>query len=174
VLYLGAFAIAAAVGAGAVGVVRLVHDVYLLVAARLLRFVPGFVARLLAIVVVATLVMGLATGFADQVLLRVADVTFSADNNGNQPGVPRPVSPLRSGSPSSLVGWDSLGMQGRVFVSGGPTVTGIERLTGRPAVEPIRVYAARLWTRRHELRCRGMREARRRRPSPPGPGGDGR
>lgn len=140
VLYLGAFAIAVAVAAATVGVVRLIHDIYLLVAARLLRFVPGFVARLLAIVVVATLVVGLATGFADQVLLRLADVTFSAANNGNQPGVTRPASPLRSGSPSSLVGWDSLGMQGREFVASGSAAAGIERFTGRPAAEPIRVY----------------------------------
>ncbi len=140
VLYLGAFVIAVAVAAAAVGVVRLIHDVYLLVAARLLRFVPGFVARLLAIAVVATLVIGLASGFANQVLLRLADVTFSASNNGNQPGVTRPASPLRSGSPSSLVGWDSLGLPGREFVAGGPTAADIERLTGRHAVEPIRVY----------------------------------
>ena len=140
--YLGVFVIAAGVAAGVVGVVRLVHDVYLVIAARLLRRrLPGLLARLIATGLVVTLAVGLATGFAYQVLLRLADVSFSADNNGNQAGVSRPASPFRSGSASSLVGWDSLGMQGRAFVSGGPTVADIERLTGRRAVEPIRAYA---------------------------------
>lgn len=139
-LYLGAFAIAMGVAVAVVGVVRLIHDVYLLAARRLLRVVPAFAARLLAIVGVAALAVGLVTGFADQVMLRLADATFSADNDGNLPGVSRPASPLRSGSPASLVSWRSLGMQGRSFVSTGPTVADIERFTGRPAVQPIRVY----------------------------------
>lgn len=138
--YLGVFAVAAALAAAAVGVARLIHDVYLALAGRLLRSLPRFVARLLATVLVVTLVVGFATGFADQVLLRLADTTFSSADHGNLPGVTRPLSPLRSGSPSSLVAWDSLGLQGREFVSGGPTAADIERLTGRPAVKPIRVY----------------------------------
>jgi uncharacterized membrane protein len=140
ILYLGVFVIAAGAAAAIVGVARLIHDVYLVLAVRLLRFLPRFVARLIATVLVVTLAVGLATGFANQVLLRLADVTFSAANNGDQPGVSRPSSPFRSGGPSSLLAWDSLGMQGRAFVSGGPTVADIERLTGRHAIEPIRVY----------------------------------
>ena len=139
-LYLGVFAVAAGVAAATVGVARLIHDVYLVLAGWLLRFLPRFVARLIATVLVVTLAVGLATGFANQVLLRLADVTFSAADHGNLPGVTRPASPFRSGSPSSLVAWDSLGMQGRAFASGGPTVAGIESFTGRYAVEPIRVY----------------------------------
>lgn len=141
VLYLGVFVLAAAVAAAIVGIARLIHDVYLVLAVRLLRFMPRFVARLIATVLVATLVVALATGLASQVLLRLTDMTFSASDHGNLPGVTRPLSPYRSGSPSSLVAWKSLGMQGRAFVSGGPTVSDIERLTGRRAVEPIRVYA---------------------------------
>jgi uncharacterized membrane protein len=139
-LYLGALVIAVGVAAAIVGLARLIHDLYLIAAARL-RFLPGFVARLVAVVLVATLAVGLASGFANQVLLRLADATSSAENNGNLPGVTRPTTPLRSGSPSSLVGWASLGMQGRAFVSSGPTAAEIERFTGRPAREPIRVYA---------------------------------
>lgn len=140
-LYLGVIAIAAGLAAAIVGIARLVHDVYLVLATQLLRFLPRFVARLVTTVLVVALAVGLATGFANQVLLRLADVTFSAANDGNLSGVSRPASPFRSGSPSSLITWDSLGLQGRAFVSGGPTAAGIERFTGRLAVEPIRVYA---------------------------------
>jgi uncharacterized membrane protein len=140
-LYLGVFAVAVALAAAAVAVARLIHDIYLALAGRLLRILPRFAARLLATVLVVALVVGFATGFAEQVLLRLADTTFSSADHGNLPGVTRPLSPLRSGGPSSLVAWNSLGMQGRAFVSGGPTAADIERLTGRAAVEPIRVYA---------------------------------
>jgi uncharacterized membrane protein len=95
----------------------------------------------MAAVLAAALIVGLVTRVVDPVAQRIADAIFSSVNNGNVPGVSRPVSPLRSGSPSSLVSWDSLGKQGRDFVASGPTVAQIEHLTGRPAVEPIRVYA---------------------------------
>ena len=51
-----------------------------------------------------------------------------------------PSSATRSGSPRSLVSWDSLGRQGRLFVSGGPTLNQLRAFTGGPAKEPIRVY----------------------------------
>lgn len=90
-------------------------------------------------------VVALTSGmFVDQVVLRAAvaavDQVFSAVNDGTEPGVHRPVSPLRSGSPASLVGWDDLGLQGRTFVARAPAAGQISRATGRAAIEPIRVY----------------------------------
>lgn len=142
-LYVGVIVIAAGLAAAVVGLVRLVHDVYLAITVRLRRFLflPLLAARLVATGLLVTLAVGLATGFAGQALLRLADLTFGGANNGNEPGVTRPLSPLRSGSPFSLVSWGSLGRQGRAFVSRGPTPAEIERFTGRPAMEPIRVYA---------------------------------
>ena len=139
--YIGVFVIAAGVAAAIVGLVRLIHDFYVMLVRRLSHFLPGGVASLAATVLVIGFAVGIASGFADQVLLRIADLSSSAANNGNEPGVARPASPFRSGSGSSLIAWRSLGKQGRAFVSGGPTVADIERLTGRPAIEPIRVYA---------------------------------
>jgi uncharacterized membrane protein len=52
----------------------------------------------------------------------------------------RPTSELRSGGPGSLVSWESLGRQGRYFVSDGPSAAEILGFTGGPAMEPIRVY----------------------------------
>src|SRR5690606_22584392 len=39
-----------------------------------------------------------------------------------------------------FVSWESLGMQGREFVTGGPTVEELERFNGRETKEPIRAY----------------------------------
>jgi uncharacterized membrane protein len=141
-LYVGVLVIAVAVAACIVGAVRLIHDVYLALAGRLLRRrLPQLLVRVTAAVLVAALTVGLVTRVINPVALRIADAIFSSVNNGDAPGVSRPSSPFRSGSPSSLVAWDFLGKQGRAFVAGGPTVAQIEHLTGRPAVEPIRVYA---------------------------------
>src|SRR5262249_33462093 len=66
----------------------------------------------------------------------------SGGGDGGPPaGVTQPTSALRSGSPKSLVPWDTLGRQGRTFVGDGPTTAQISRFTGKPADEPIRVYA---------------------------------
>src|SRR6185312_4191215 len=47
----------------------------------------------------------------------------------------------RSGGPGSLVSWESLGHQGRIFVKSGPTVAQLAAFNGARAVEPIRAYA---------------------------------
>jgi uncharacterized membrane protein len=52
-----------------------------------------------------------------------------------------PTSPLRSAGPGSPETWDSLGRNGQAFVADGSTRAAIAAATGKPAVEPIRVYA---------------------------------
>jgi uncharacterized membrane protein len=56
------------------------------------------------------------------------------------PGIAPPRSSRRSGGPSSLVGWETLGRQGRNFVATGPTVDDLNAYHGEGAMEPIRVY----------------------------------
>lgn len=58
-------------------------------------------------------------------------------------GQPQPTSPLVSGSPASLVEWQTLGRQGRQFVTGGLSAATIEGFSGVPAKEPIRVYVGK-------------------------------
>jgi uncharacterized membrane protein len=56
-------------------------------------------------------------------------------------GVHQPATSLRSGGPGLLIGWNSLGWQGRNFIGKGPSVSDIAKFTGHPATEPIRIYA---------------------------------
>lgn len=51
-----------------------------------------------------------------------------------------PTEPERSASPDSPESWESLGFEGRKFVSLGPRASEISEFTSRPAKEPIRVY----------------------------------
>lgn len=39
--------------------------------------------------------------------------------------------------------WNSLGREGRIFVTGGPSTEDLEQFSGEPAIEPIRVYAGK-------------------------------
>lgn len=52
----------------------------------------------------------------------------------------RPVSDFVSGGPESRIDWQTLGREGRRFVNMALTAREIEQVTGRKAMEPIRVF----------------------------------
>ena len=92
------------------------------------------VSTALGAATVALVLAGLLVGLL--ALLYRAYVAQDADTSGQ----PAPQSPLRSGSPESLVEWDTLGRQGRAFVGDGPDAETIEGFSGTAALEPIRAY----------------------------------
>jgi uncharacterized membrane protein len=111
---------------------------------QLSRWLPVIVAGIASIVLVA---VAIGTVF-DQVVLRIAlaglDRVAAATNDTTPDGVDRPADPARSGSSASLVNWDDLGYEGRVFVSGGPSAAQLSRFSGWPAKTPIRAYVGLL------------------------------
>jgi uncharacterized membrane protein len=135
-----------------VGVSVLTFAVFLLIAravrlgtrslVRLLaRWVPRPVAYAAGVLVVGYLLFGVVANSLWGNLVAVVSQTASLTNGQTADGVTAPTSFLRSGSDASAVAWDELGRQGRSFVATAPTVWDIERFTGRPGQEPIRVYA---------------------------------
>ncbi|WEX09051.1 alpha/beta-hydrolase family protein [Chelativorans sp. AA-79] len=56
---------------------------------------------------------------------------------------PAPQNPRIPGSDASFVDWGAMGQPGRNFVTGGPDAEAIAAFTGRPALDPIRVYVGR-------------------------------
>ena len=80
-----------------------------------------------------------------QVLLKLGINFFTRHarkmNNRTAKGIVQPQVPERSGSPQSRSSWRAVGGQGRVFLGRGPSRADIEAVTGRAAMEPIRVYA---------------------------------
>lgn len=133
--------IACAVGLALLALARALHRLSRRVARLLGRWVPAPVASLAGVVVVTLLVYWLAAGVLFRVVVDVADSVYAGSNAETDEGVEPVTSPLRSGSPESVVTWDSLGRQGRTFVAGGPSTTQIATVTRETAVEPIRVYA---------------------------------
>ncbi|MFC4377164.1 alpha/beta hydrolase [Nocardia halotolerans] len=103
--------------------------------------VPTSVARPLGVVVVVVGSVLLFNGVLAKGFFTVANSAFSARNSHTSPHAVQPVLPERSGSPDSLVAWDTLGAEGRWFVSNAPTALAIGQVTGKPAREPVRVYA---------------------------------
>jgi uncharacterized membrane protein len=105
------------------------------------RFVPPRVSAVIVVGLLLALTIALLNGVVARVAMSTINKTFSAVNVETDPDFPAPTSRLRSGGPGSLASWESLGHQGRVFVSAGPTVDELTKFNGAPAIEPIRAYA---------------------------------
>jgi uncharacterized membrane protein len=106
------------------------------------RVLPRRVARVVGAVVVTVLLWTLVSGVLVDGFFALANQSFSVRDAVTPDGLTQPSSALRSGSPESLVEWDSLGRQGKRFVATGATVEELDEANGGGALEPIRVYAS--------------------------------
>lgn len=104
------------------------------------RWVPRVVSATIGVVLTIVIVAGVIQGFVLDPALAALNEAYAVVNKGTEPGVEQPLEPERSGSPTSLVAWDTLGVQGRDFTGLGPRASNISDFTDRPAKEPIRVY----------------------------------
>ncbi|GAB2710098.1 alpha/beta hydrolase [Nocardia thraciensis] len=103
--------------------------------------VPRALSLAGGVVVVAVALALLFQGILVRGFFDVANSAFGLRNGRTSPAAVPPRLPERSGSPMSLAPWDTLGSEGRWFVSFVPTAGRIAEVTGKPATEPIRVYA---------------------------------
>jgi uncharacterized membrane protein len=108
---------------------------------QLNRVAPPRISAIVVVVLLLALSIALLNGIVVRFGMSALNSTFSAANDETDPQFAAPTSPLRSGGPDSAVTWESLGHQGRVFVSAGPTVDELAEFNGQPAIEPIRAYA---------------------------------
>jgi uncharacterized membrane protein len=108
---------------------------------QLNRFAPPRVSAVVVVVLLLAFSIALLNGVVVRVAMDKINSTFSAINNEDDPDFSAPTSTLRSGGPDSLAKWTTLGHQGRVFVSSGPSVETLSKFNGKPAMQPIRAYA---------------------------------
>lgn len=141
--YLRTLIASVAVGAVCVGVSRIVLDAAKVLARMLIRrwHLHHEVALFVGASVVVVLLVLLVNGVLFRGFLAGASAVFQPQNSTTRDGVAQPEAPERSGSPASFAPWDTLGYQGRNFVATGPDADELVRINGRPAKEPIRVYA---------------------------------
>ncbi len=105
------------------------------------RVAPPRVSATIVVSLLVALTIAVLNGVVVRVAMRTMNNSFARVNNEMDPDRAAPTTRLRSGGPESLVTWESLGHQGRIFVAGGPTVTQLTAFNGTPAVQPIRAYA---------------------------------
>ncbi|MFC9661093.1 alpha/beta hydrolase [Nocardia sp. NPDC127606] len=140
--YLRTGLLSVAVGVAVVAAYRTVRVMVLGLARQLNRWVrvPREVAPAAGLLVLVVLAVTIFNGVASRAFFAVANSAFSVRNDRTTPYAVQPIAPERSGSPGSLAPWQSLGFEGRWFVSNGPSAAAITEVTGKTAREPIRAY----------------------------------
>ncbi|KQB85984.1 alpha/beta hydrolase [Corynebacterium lowii] len=99
-----------------------------------MRTMLGWTAVLLVcLFAVEQVIPGMIVGAGERV--------FSVSNQEPEEGIAQPREAERSGSPDSPVAFEGLGSYGMRFVDGGLRGEQLSQVTGRPAHEPVRVYA---------------------------------
>jgi uncharacterized membrane protein len=141
--YLRTVAVAVLIGAVLIGAARVVKDTIKAVARLLIRrwHIGDEVALFIGTAVVVVLAITVVNGVLLRGLLAGASAVFQPRNAATRPGVEQPLAAERSGSPGSFAAWDTLGFQGRNFTATGPSAADLAALNGRPAKQPIRIYA---------------------------------
>lgn len=133
-------AIAVVTFAVLVGIGRLFGMTLLFIAGRLYRFVPRRISYVTGTAVATLIFWSVADGVFFSAALRVLDSSYRQLDEVMPAETAQPTAPDKTGSPASLVGWKDLGRMGRSYISSGPSSADISALTGKPALEPLRVY----------------------------------
>jgi len=120
---------------------RGLRGLYRWAATLLDRWIGRRAAHAVGWILVAGLAYLVVSGLLLQGFVNVMNSAYSLRDTMTAEGIHQPTTSLRSGGPGSVIPWDTLGWQGRNFVGKGPSVSDVEKFTGQPAMEPIRIYS---------------------------------
>ena len=156
----------AVVAAVPIAFVRLVRhaDHVLVRGLRRYAHLPRRIAAAVAVVVLAVVIAAITNSAWCSAGRSRWSTRRSAASTRTYPGFVPPACAIRSGSPASLVPWDTLGKEGRHFVTAGRAPPQLAAAAGRPA----RRTDPRLRRPRVGPRAAGPRRPRRRRARPRG------
>jgi len=104
------------------------------------RYIPQRVANVLGVTIAVVVFWLLATDVVWRLGFNAIDASFRELDALIEPASPQPADPNKTGSSASLIDWKSIGRAGREFIASGPSAETIRAFTGKPALEPIRVY----------------------------------
>ena len=122
---------------------RFVASLFRLIRAWFYRIMPPRRANVLGFVAVVLILFAVTR---DGILERVVtglDASYEAAQQLFQDAPPPPTESRMTGSANSLIDWAAMGIYGREFITTGPDAEDISAFTGRPALNPIRVYVGR-------------------------------
>ncbi|WP_444946690.1 alpha/beta hydrolase [Microbulbifer sp. VTAC004] len=115
------------------------HKIVLAVSARLGKRIPERVAILAGLLVALLLYWGILNGVLLQSGLHTISVVYEQLDEVIADDLPPPEDPNQTGGANSFLSWDSMGHQGRRFLTLGPTAEEIKEIAGE-GIDPIRVY----------------------------------
>lgn len=106
------------------------------------RVLPGWLAAPATIVLLLVALVFVGGRVIGGALVNMMNATYGAVDDSTNPGIVQPTASSVSGSPGSLVSWDSLGRWGRDFVAQVTTRDELAAFHGADAdlVDPVRVY----------------------------------
>ena len=120
---------------------RLIKYTYKKLEVLISKFINKKLSLVISFAILAILLYWLFAGILGGFLVDLANNIYSDKNNTTEPGITQTLSEYRSGSPKSLISWDSLGYQGRNFVARGPNQTQLQSLNGQEPKQQIRIYS---------------------------------
>jgi uncharacterized membrane protein len=107
---------------------------------KITRVLPPRVAMVAGCALVVVLMVGVLDGVVGDAFVSTMDSSFRLLDQETNEGDEPPQAAALSGSPGSLVRWDSLGRQGRAFVANATSVQELGEFNGGPAMQPVRAY----------------------------------
>ena len=106
----------------------------------LLPHMPRRAAFVVATALVALLISILVNNLFLRSALRAADTFYERLDALVQTDAEAPSQWFQTGSAESLIEWETIGRDSRVYVQSGPDAAAIEAITGKPALQPLRTY----------------------------------
>lgn len=104
------------------------------------RWIPTAYSVTAGTVLVGIIIILFYNGIIVRTFVSVSNNIYRNQNNQTNAGDQKPTMLERSGSPTSLVPWDTLGRQGKAFVANGPSQKQLRDFNRQEPKQPIRVY----------------------------------
>lgn len=119
---------------------RVFRRAWIIFARLMMIALPVRAALLAGLVAASFLFWSIGSGVLLRALVNGLDASYASLDALIPANAAPPDSALKSGSAASLVAWTSLGAQGREHMLVPPRQEEITSLTGKPGLEPIRIY----------------------------------
>lgn len=110
------------------------------VSEKLERFFPRRFSIALGVSIVAIAAIFFANDVVVRSLLDAADLFFAQADRLVDDGIDQPEGEMMCGSEASLVPWETIGRQGKAFLTAGPKPDEITRFWDKPTPQAVRVY----------------------------------
>lgn len=129
------------VSAGVIKLCRAIRKLNQRITNKLNKYIPRRISIATGLLITFVFISWIITGVFGNFFVTLTNNIYSSRNDTTPAGVIQPTSPLRSGSPESLIAWDDVGFQGKGFVGRGPNLEQLRQYSGTAdVVEPIRLY----------------------------------